>query len=871
MVLNRLTKLTVAVAVVTLGCAVLRAAGPEASDPLPPGAIAQFGSPRLQDFTIDRAASFSPDARLLATSGANSPICIWDVATGKLVRSHPNRGSVFDLRWRRDGSLSALTFFGHDVFLMQEFTAGKAHSPEEALLEELRSREDRRAADDPKRGRLYSCFLSTDGRWVVAIRNRADKPIQWAELYRFTAGKSSNTATAECRVDLPDGYGLWLSHDNKFLFAHASATKDHLNKLVAFDLTAGGKGKLAWELAYPGNQYRRPGFCFSADGKRVMIRFSDDTVELWDGPSGKRIRELPPLPTYYHHNNGEWPAMDLSRDGKRLVLIQRRATGVVSGRIIDVETGKDLCRLVPRPMPRISGGARFSADGQRVSLVSYDVVRVWDAQSGEEMCPLPGHRGGVNSLVVIGDGRRVVTAGADLTVRMWEPATGKEVWQTVVPQSVAVKFATADEVVIAEDAWSTERAAKCIDIATGKVRPLPGKLGEAASDVPLAISPDRKTVVTLVLDKPAFHVWSWPDGALIKTVPLEVADRSRLIRCSPAYFTPDGKQFLAVMYSGPVEGGPFRDRTPDRRCIERWDLAAGKRLDRTEVEPYGGGVLIPHRSGLYRWTKDKEIRDAITGRVTGKLSSELGGWVSTGMALSPDEQTLAQGDGSSGQVRLFEMRTGRQRGTLTQSGRYLAGLHFLADGKLVTLGDTATVWAVGLRSTAASTAPLKGRELTGAWDRLAEPNPEQAYPAMARLTATPAGVVEFVRRQVRVVPRLSDAALEKIFRKLDSDAFKDREDASKELGELGVAAVATVKARLVGSVSPEAKRRLDEFLTHYDREEIPTDELRALRAVEVLEAVDTPAARAFLSELVEGASGARLTQAAAAAVRRLGR
>jgi WD40 repeat protein len=877
MCLMRLTKIVAVLAVVHLACAGLRAAGGDPSDPLPAGAIAQFGSPRFQDSTIDRAASFSPDGRLLATCGANSPILVWDVASGNRIRSHAVRGSVFDLRWRRDGVLSALTFFGHDVFLMEEFAAGKGRSPEEEarIEEEARKRETRPAPDDPKRGRLYSCFLSRDGRWVVAIRNRADKPIQWAELYRFTPEQSSNSARAECRVDLPDGYGVWLSHDNRFLFAHAAATKDQRNRIVAFDVTAEGKGKVAWEIPYPGDQYRRPGFFLSSDGKRVVIRFSDDTVELWDGPSGKRLRELPKLPTYYHHNNGEWPAIDLSPDGKKLALVERRASGIVGGRIIDVETGKELCTLAPGPMPRISGGARFSADGQRLSVVSYGVVRVWDTHSGEEICPLPGHRGTVNSLVVIGDGKRVVTAGADLTVRMWEPATEKEVWRTVVPQSGAVKFATAEDVVIAEDAWGTESAAKRIGLASGKVLPLPGKLGEAQHDAPLAISPDGKTVVTLSIEKPAFHVWSWAAGDLLRTILLIGPDRTVLRRCPQAEFTPDGKQFVAVLHYGDADRRPFKDMILDRRYIERWDLAAGKMLERLEVGGNSSAFLIRHRSGLFQWTKGREVRDVVTGLVAGKMTPDVNPgfyapWAPAAV-LSPDEQRLGLGEYSSGRVLLFEMRTGHPRGSLQQAGRYLAGLQFLPDGKLVTLGDTATVWAVGLRCGVGSGAALKERDMTAAWDRLSDPNPEKAYQGMEKLAAAPAGVVEFVRRQVRVVPKLSDAAIEKIFRKLDSDAFKEREEASKELGELGVAAVAAVKARLAGSVSAEAKRRLEEFLAAYNTEEIPPDELRALRAVEVLEAIDSPAARKFLIELADGAPGARLTQAAAAAVRRLAR
>src|SRR5881409_3762383 len=50
-----------------------------AADPLPAGAVARFGSPRLQDFTIDRSAAFSPDGKLIATSGSYSSICVWDV------------------------------------------------------------------------------------------------------------------------------------------------------------------------------------------------------------------------------------------------------------------------------------------------------------------------------------------------------------------------------------------------------------------------------------------------------------------------------------------------------------------------------------------------------------------------------------------------------------------------------------------------------------------------------------------------------------------------------------------------------------------------------------------------------------------------
>ncbi len=100
-------------------------------DPLPAGAVARFGSPRLQDFSIARFATFSPDAKLLATSGPNSPICVWDTATGALVRTHP-KWLASDLRWRPDGQLAALTPFGNNSFLMFAFGDAKDLTPEQA-------------------------------------------------------------------------------------------------------------------------------------------------------------------------------------------------------------------------------------------------------------------------------------------------------------------------------------------------------------------------------------------------------------------------------------------------------------------------------------------------------------------------------------------------------------------------------------------------------------------------------------------------------------------------------------------------------------------------------------------------------------------
>jgi RNA polymerase sigma factor (sigma-70 family) len=839
-------------------------------DPLPAGAVAQFGSPRLQDFTIDRSAAFSPDGKLLATSGSNSPICVWDVATGALVRTYRS-GSVYDLRWKPDGKLAVIISFGHENFLMQEFggTAELTQEEEKRLRDEADRRERKVRNGEGKQDRLDRCFLSADGRLVVAIWMSGPNNDRRASVYRFATAQTADTAKPQRELAIPPGQGAWLSDDGKVLLTHVSPAVNEPHRLRAFDLTA-GKDKPAWELTFAGGDVDwQPDTCLSPDGKRVVVLFWGASVELWDGPSGKRVRELGKLPWYYHHNNGERRGIDLARDGKRLALIDRDTHGQVGGRVVDVGTGRDVCRLARRPMPRSGGVARFSADGKRVASVSYGVAAVWNAETGEDACPLPGHRGDVNSVAVLPRGGRVVTAGEDLTVRAWDPATGKEAWRASLPQRVVVKFVTPDGAVVVEEDEGAGGPAQCLDAATGKPRPLAGKLAGAANETFLACSPDGKTVVTLDLRKPAFHVWSWPAGDLRTTVALAPPRQLRLVRCQAGRFTPDGKHFVAAMYYGdPAER--LKDSRPDSPFVETWDLAAGKLSGQVELEWRGAPALLPHSTGLYYWGK-QEIRDAVTGRTLVNLRVPEGkgltlDWVRAA-ALSPDGRTVALAGGFMEQrVLLFETRTGRFREMLPAQGRSVTGLVFLPDGRLVSLGTTALVWSVGLHPTPAS---LSDAERAREWEHLSDVDPEKAWPAMVKLAGTPAEAVELIRAHVRAVPKLSDKTLDRIFRNLDAEKFEDREAASRELDHFGAAAVPRVKARRAEDVSAEVKARLDAFLAQYDRPDLTAHELRALRAVEVLEAAATPAARKLLADLAGGEPTARLTREAAGAVDRL--
>src|SRR5262249_6793191 len=90
-----------------------------------------------------------------------------------------------------------------------------------------------------------------------------------------------------------------------------------------------------------------------------------------------------------------------------------------TARVWDARTGAELSAfrgVTAVDNPPLS----FSPDGTRVAGVGGDAARVYDANTGAELLSLKGHPLGVCSAVYSTDGLRVVTAGVDGTIRVWD-------------------------------------------------------------------------------------------------------------------------------------------------------------------------------------------------------------------------------------------------------------------------------------------------------------------------------------------------------------------------------------------------------------------------------------------------------------------
>ncbi|HKA08108.1 MAG TPA: WD40 repeat domain-containing protein, partial [Gemmataceae bacterium] len=168
-------------------------------------------------------------------------------------------------------------------------------------------------------------------------------------------------------------------------------------------------------------------------------------------------------------------------------------------------------------------------------------------------------------------------------------------------------------------------------------------------------------------------------------------------------------------------------------------------------------------------------------------------------------------------------------------------------------------------------APAQGSaDAAALWPELLSEDSTKAYPAVWRLAdAADDVVIPFLKKQIRPVTAEDMAKIRRAIRDLDSDEFRVRDRAFKELADLGYAARAPLRAALDKQPSAESRHRVEQLLANVVGPPAAGESLRTARALSVLGAKGTSAAKDFLRELAGGAPEAWLTHEAKAALRRM--
>jgi hypothetical protein len=196
---------------------------------------------------------------------------------------------------------------------------------------------------------------------------------------------------------------------------------------------------------------------------------------------------------------------------------------------------------------------------------------------------------------------------------------------------------------------------------------------------------------------------------------------------------------------------------------------------------------------------------------------------------------------------------------------------FSPDGRVLATGSrdiTVLLWDLTGRAREGKIAPamLTAAELQSLWADLRGADAAQAHRAIWMLATSPEKSLPFLKEHIRPIVAADPRKTAALLADLDSARYATRARAAAELSKLGSAAESALRQSLSGRPSVETRRRVEQLLHQLDRAE----QLRTLRALEVLEHTGTPEARQQLRGLAGGAPAARRTQEAAAVLKRLG-
>jgi NACHT domain- and WD repeat-containing protein len=163
---------------------------------------------------------------------------------------------------------------------------------------------------------------------------------------------------------------------------------------------------------------------FAPDGKQIVTTGFNKHVEFWDVGSGDKISSHPILGERPAWGGPPHPYCSFSPVGKWVVS---PGTDDATISIWDAKTGAEIMALTHQPGWAVRA-CSFSPDGKCLVSAGEDkTLKIWDLAHGSELNQLVGHTGGVNACCFSADGRFIVSTSDDKTLRIWETASAKEV------------------------------------------------------------------------------------------------------------------------------------------------------------------------------------------------------------------------------------------------------------------------------------------------------------------------------------------------------------------------------------------------------------------------------------------------------------
>jgi WD40 repeat protein/uncharacterized protein YecT (DUF1311 family) len=307
-------------------------------------------SPRIGHSFWIASVTFSPDGRYALSGSWDGTMKLWDVATGKEIRTFKEDDdvSVHAVAISRDGRY-ALSGRSGGLKLWNVVTGEKIRS------------------FDGHRGIESAVAFSPDGRYALSGGSVSDNNA--LKLWDVATGKEIRTFEsvklafpAEIRLGSVDSVAF--SPDGRY----ALSVSFNRGEMMLWDV-ATGKGI----RTFSGHSGVVESVAFSPNGRYALSGSGDRTIKLWDIATGKEIR------TFTGHSEIV-KSVAFSPDGRYALS----GSGDKTIKLWDIATGKEIRTFTGHS--EVVNSVAFSPDGRYVLSGSNDVtLRLWDATTGKEI------------------------------------------------------------------------------------------------------------------------------------------------------------------------------------------------------------------------------------------------------------------------------------------------------------------------------------------------------------------------------------------------------------------------------------------------------------------------------------------------------
>ncbi|HZV07238.1 MAG TPA: WD40 repeat domain-containing protein [Gemmataceae bacterium] len=827
-------------------------------DPLPPGVVARLGTIRLRHADAD--VVFSQSGKRLISCGADGEVRVWNAADGKLVQRSclecgtrrysrvilsPGGSKVAAVqgghlilhdaetgmdRGQIDIVERALVRFSPDGAALVVEVGAEDGSRHLAIWDVERVKKRQKLADVSLACEVIECAFSRGGKRLAGFTSERDKIFFWdAQTGQLLDQKEAGgDRTVEALAFSPDGktlavgWGPAWSEPAQVQLLDAATYRTKTVLPVPLNIQPKIFGKLA----------------FSPDGRLLAGSYANDRrglhgILLWDVASAKMPKHLP---------ERRYATFTFSPDGKTLACHDPTGSAI---RLWGSSTGRQRFDYpqYDRPAKTIVG----SPNGKLIAAEAGDEIYLWDAVKGQFLRSLKQESASPARCLFLPDNERMICIepGNSPALQEWEFASGKKRRRFEFPAPFRVVHGlgiSADGKRLAgvvsngEDVTRTtqlfiwdastaerlnQRPFKC-DGRVGAHFALP----TVPVQTPMTFAPDGEAVLRMwnekTLQPGEEDYWRGlrlgledvATGLLVAELPKGVG--------LPVVFSPNGRLLAAPVFAGISTPG----HSDSLKGLSLIEAASGEELfpiepgefDYFAFTPEGDGLLAVNKNGVRVW-------DTETARLLHEMK-----W--------PDSVGIVHGEAK---IHALAVLPGGRLATAMKDGDIL-------------------VWDLSAEKWPRPKLDIERKPLEALWADLLR-DPRTAQKAVRALAAEPEPAVAFLIK--RLPPLVIDRAeIDKLLADLDSDSFSARETANRNLARLRDRVMPRLRQVLQEKPSLELRLRIEALLAEPKR--LPTDSVRVLRAIDVLEHIGTPEARRILVKLTTSAATveARMAQTA---------